>query len=289
MSDKAKIFIKYDVELDKYGDMVRCKGVIANTYNGFDFEGFVRRNTIGLLKFLNSWTTWKYIEPWSYTYQCFRRTFDVDFLRYNLTVSHDNLEYAVKKCFVDGDTSWSFNKLLQFADTDFGEFYVDISGKCPDELNIKYCYYLDNETEDFLYDAKKYLEVYNKRFDKQEYCMETEEALGIFGELIKEYDIKLMTHSELEEIWKTDYVTFLDEYIPKPKEEPVIEYDSEGYVINVEDLDLSVRTYNALKKAGISTVKEIRKLSRQQLRSICDLSPKSCDELLDKIESTRKK
>jgi DNA-directed RNA polymerase subunit alpha len=57
----------------------------------------------------------------------------------------------------------------------------------------------------------------------------------------------------------------------------------------LDDLDLSVRTYNCLRRAGYSTVKEVRNLSQEQLNNIRNLGTKQQEELVDKIELTRRK
>ena len=60
------------------------------------------------------------------------------------------------------------------------------------------------------------------------------------------------------------------------KTEPV-EDDSSGRT--VEDLRLSVRTYNCLKRAGINTERQIRQLSYDQITKIRNLSRKSLLEI----------
>ena len=60
-------------------------------------------------------------------------------------------------------------------------------------------------------------------------------------------------------------------------------------MISLDDLDLSVRTYNCLRRAGYSTVKEVRNLSQEQLNNIRNLGTKQQEELVDKIELTRRK
>ncbi len=51
----------------------------------------------------------------------------------------------------------------------------------------------------------------------------------------------------------------------------------------IEDLDLSVRSFNCLRRAGIGTVGDIRGLSYEKLRSIRNLSLKCANEILEKI------
>ncbi len=51
----------------------------------------------------------------------------------------------------------------------------------------------------------------------------------------------------------------------------------------IEDLDLSVRSYNCLKREGINTVSELVALSEMQLMNIRNFGQKSVDEVKDKL------
>ena len=51
----------------------------------------------------------------------------------------------------------------------------------------------------------------------------------------------------------------------------------------IEDLDLSVRSYNCLKREGINTVAELVALSETQLMNIRNFGQKSVDEVRDKL------
>ena len=53
----------------------------------------------------------------------------------------------------------------------------------------------------------------------------------------------------------------------------------------IEDLDLSVRSYNCLKREGINTVSELVALSETQLMNIRNFGQKSVDEVRDKLIS----
>ncbi|WP_028245953.1 DNA-directed RNA polymerase subunit alpha [Pseudoclavibacter soli] len=52
----------------------------------------------------------------------------------------------------------------------------------------------------------------------------------------------------------------------------------------IEDLDLSVRSYNCLKRENINYVHELVALSEQQLMNIRNIGQKSVDEVQDKLE-----
>ena len=51
----------------------------------------------------------------------------------------------------------------------------------------------------------------------------------------------------------------------------------------IEDLDLSVRSYNCLKREGINTVSELVALSETQLMNIRNFGQKSVDEVKEKL------
>ena len=51
----------------------------------------------------------------------------------------------------------------------------------------------------------------------------------------------------------------------------------------IEDLDLSVRSYNCLKRAGISTVEELTMKSEEEMMKVRNLGKKSLKEVKDKL------
>ncbi len=70
-----------------------------------------------------------------------------------------------------------------------------------------------------------------------------------------------------------------------------IEKDDEVIVENkyenltIEDLDLSVRSYNCLKRAGITTVRELTEKSEEEMMKYKNLGKKSLKEIKDKLAS----
>ena len=53
----------------------------------------------------------------------------------------------------------------------------------------------------------------------------------------------------------------------------------------IEDLDLSVRSYNCLKRAGIHTVEDLKKKSEDDMLKVRNLGRKSLDEVIAKLRS----
>mgnify|MGYP000916623321 CR=1 FL=1 len=51
----------------------------------------------------------------------------------------------------------------------------------------------------------------------------------------------------------------------------------------IEDLDLSVRSYNCLKRAGINTVGELTQKSEEEMMRVRNLGRKSLKEVIQKL------
>jgi DNA-directed RNA polymerase subunit alpha len=62
--------------------------------------------------------------------------------------------------------------------------------------------------------------------------------------------------------------------------------DEDGSILDkqVEDLNLSVRSYNCLKRAGIHTVRQLLDFSEDDLLNIRNFGTKSIDEVKEKLE-----
>lgn len=61
------------------------------------------------------------------------------------------------------------------------------------------------------------------------------------------------------------------------------EVQNKGLVMMIEDLDLSVRSYNCLKRAGIQTVEELTQRTEGEMMRVRNLGKKSLKEVKDKI------
>ena len=53
--------------------------------------------------------------------------------------------------------------------------------------------------------------------------------------------------------------------------------------MSVEELDLSVRSYNCLKRAGINTVEELINRTEEEMMKVRNLGKKSLEEVLNKL------
>ena len=61
--------------------------------------------------------------------------------------------------------------------------------------------------------------------------------------------------------------------------------DQEPDNLLLDEMDLSVRTYNCLKRAGIHTLGDLRKMSREDLAKIRNLGSRSLEEVINKLAS----
>ena len=75
----------------------------------------------------------------------------------------------------------------------------------------------------------------------------------------------------------------LDEEVQQEEVEEVNE-DDQLLSLTVEELDLSLRSFNCLKRAGLNTVGEILEMTRDELSKIKNFGKKSFDEVEQKIQ-----
>jgi len=62
------------------------------------------------------------------------------------------------------------------------------------------------------------------------------------------------------------------------------EQNSQILEMQIEDLDLSVRSYNCLKRAGINTVEELTQKSEEDMMKVRNLGKKSLKEVKQKLD-----
>ena len=55
--------------------------------------------------------------------------------------------------------------------------------------------------------------------------------------------------------------------------------------MSIEDLELSVRSFNCLKRAGISTVEDLANKTEAEMLKVRNLGKKSFDEVTNKLHS----
>ena len=53
--------------------------------------------------------------------------------------------------------------------------------------------------------------------------------------------------------------------------------------MTIEELDMSVRSYNCLKRAGINTVQELTQRTEEDMMKVRNLGRKSLEEVMEKL------
>lgn len=97
-----------------------------------------------------------------------------------------------------------------------------------------------------------------------------DEAVSLASRILSEYLAQF--------IGLTDHVSDVEIMVTKDdaKKEKVLE-------ITIEELDLSVRSYNCLKRAGINTVEELIKKDEEEMMKVRNLGRKSLEEVQQKL------
>ena len=69
----------------------------------------------------------------------------------------------------------------------------------------------------------------------------------------------------------------------------MVENDEKGkekaLEMTIEELDLSVRSFNCLKRAGINTVGDLVNKSEEDMMKVRNLGRRSLEEVIEKLES----
>lgn len=99
-----------------------------------------------------------------------------------------------------------------------------------------------------------------------------EEAISLSAKILIEHFKLFMT--------LTDHADDVEIMVEKEedKKEKVLE-------MTIEELDLSVRSYNCLKRAGINTVQELTERSMEDMMKVRNLGKKSLEEVEQKLEA----
>ena len=153
--------------------------------------------------------------------------------------------------------------------------------------------------------TEREVRVIKQRFVERKTLQATAETEGLSRERIRQIEAKAIRklrhpsraamykavpYAELKACW-ADYYKLEAEYkqvaeayrvlSDRPAEEVVRESD----VLNkaLEELDLSVRSYNSLRRAGKNTVGDISKMTEVELSKVRNLGRKSAEEVKEKL------
>ena len=169
--------------------------------------------------------------------------------------------------------------MLSFA---FPHIVADEVDKLPEEADEMKC--LPDDC--FLESMTKILSVLVYRDDSKEPTDEFIDGLtdGAADEFTDEPTDKI-TGESADEIKPndTDFIIPEDETIIEDDLEFDIDDEEFEVFTPIDDLELSIRSYNCLKRAGINTVEELKRLSDEDLTRVRNLGRKSIEEIKKKI------
>lgn len=103
-------------------------------------------------------------------------------------------------------------------------------------------------------------------------AIEPDEAISLAAKILDEHLVLFANMSE--------YI----ENIEVP-EEKIEEKREHALDMTIEELDLSVRSYNCLKRAGINTVQELTEKTEDEMMKVRNLGRKSLDEVIQKLNA----
>lgn len=171
------------------------------------------------------------------------------------------MEMKARKC--RGYVSSDDNKLLhQGTSQELGVIYTD-SIYTPVE-RVKYAIDDTRVGQDSNYDRLT-MEIWTNG------AIEPQHALSLAAKILKDH---------LEQIVAIKDVVLEEESVIKPE---VAKEENPMASMMIEDLDLSVRSYNCLKRAGIQTVEELTQKTEEEMMRIRNLGKKSLKEVKDKL------
>ena len=81
------------------------------------------------------------------------------------------------------------------------------------------------------------------------------------------------------------FIGLTDQALPISSSEPEANDDGKVMDMTIEDLDLSVRAYNCLKRAGINTVAELVQRNQEDMMKVRNLGKKSLEEVEQKLQA----
>ena len=81
------------------------------------------------------------------------------------------------------------------------------------------------------------------------------------------------------------FIGLTDQTMPISLSEPEEDNLSKVMEMTIEDLDLSVRAYNCLKRAGINTVSELVQRNQEDMMKVRNLGKKSLEEVEQKLQA----
>ena len=125
------------------------------------------------------------------------------------------------------------------------------------------------------------------RYQERKTLREIGEIVGVTLERIRSQEHKALHH--LSTPPRLGYIKYgkvaYEKLIAERKAEKEKEYNERGFNIPLEELDLSVRAFNNLKKIGCNTVADVVEITEEKILSVKSLGVKTRPEIAIKLVS----
>ena len=112
----------------------------------------------------------------------------------------------------------------------------------------------------------------NIDYDKLTLEVQTNGTMSVAAKIVEDH-VRLFVDM-------TEYMEEMNILVSKEVPSPVKMLE-----MSIEDMDLSVRSYNCLKRASINTVEDLTKKSREDMLKVRNLGLKSLEEVIHKLEN----
>ncbi|MEY8308219.1 DNA-directed RNA polymerase subunit alpha [Erysipelotrichaceae bacterium 51-3] len=120
---------------------------------------------------------------------------------------------------------------------------------------------------------------HDTKYDKVTFDIHTNGSITPMTALTDAAQILIDSLDELVPLAGMDLEESFTVQLPAPKE------TAKSSAMMIEDLELSVRSYNCLKRAGIQTVEELTQKSEEEMMHVKNLGKKSLQEVKERLES----
>lgn len=197
-------------------------------------------------------------------------------------MTYTPVERLYKDIFGYSDTEWINGNFTLPSDAEKTLNYIILQLKDQEQTAIK-LYYFDEMT---LEEAGKELNVTRDRvrqiIAKALRKLRNPTRSNILRDGLEKRENMIAAKARIEkettEKYLREYKEKLESEQKEKQQNPTIWLEEK-----IEELDLSIRSYNCLRRAGIYTIKEIFVKTNEELRCIRNLGRKSVDEIKEKV------
>ncbi|RLA74099.1 MAG: DNA-directed RNA polymerase subunit alpha [Epsilonproteobacteria bacterium] len=131
--------------------------------------------------------------------------------------------------------------------------------------------------QNVVYDIQKVLVDDNPNFEKIIFTIKTDGQITPIDAMKKAVNTMNQQMSVFNKIFHLDKIT-------STQNSNGVEIDTKVFMQNISELELSARSYNSLKRAGLKYVGQIVLMSEVEVENINNLGKKSLEELSDKMK-----